>query len=117
VLRALLWIVLALTAFYAMTGIVFTCEYSYSLVLKPWPMWGWGFGEESDCYWSTMHPGVPEPWWLDAPRLIYASWEDRGGDNLRVAYLIGWFATALLWLVVGVVALFNLTQRLRKASP
>lgn len=112
-LRTLLVIALALTTFYAMTAIVFTgCEYSYRLVLKPWPMWGWSFGgAESDCYWATEHPGVPRPWWLNAPQLVYASWEDRGGDNLRVAYLIGWFATALLWLLVLVGTLTSLARR------
>lgn len=118
-LRNLLMIALALSAFYAMTAIVYSgCEYSYGLVLKPWPMWGWVFGgSESDCYWATEHPGVPEPWWLNAPQLVYASWEDSGGDNLRVTYLIGWFATALLWLVVSAGALTSVVRRaLRKRT-
>jgi hypothetical protein len=119
----LAWIALALSAFYSMTAIVFSgCEPSYNLVLKPWPMWGWSFGgSESDCYWSTSHPGEPEPWWLNAPNLAYASMEDAGGGLLSLIYTLGWLATfLLLWpltLILGAIGAVQSTLRRRASSP
>jgi hypothetical protein len=119
VLRTLLLVTLALTVFYSMTAIVFSgCEPSYQLVFKPWPMWGWGFGgAESDCYWQSSHPGVPEPWWLNAPRLVYASMEDSGGGNLQTAYFVGWFATALLWMTWLVAVAAKQVRRVLQNRP
>jgi hypothetical protein len=92
-----------------MTAIVYSgCEPSYSLALKPWPMWGWAFGgSEGDCYWSTTHPFESEPWWVSAPQLIYASMEDSGGGLLASTYFLGLIATLfLIWplALVGVAS-------------
>jgi hypothetical protein len=112
----LAWIALVLSAFYAMTAIVTSgCEPSYSLVLKPWPMWGWGFGgAERECNWAIAYPGTPEPWWLNAPQLVYASMEDANGGALSILYFLGLYFSFALWALTFAIGAIGAVRQARQ---
>jgi hypothetical protein len=102
--------------FYLMTGIVYEeGGYSVQLVVKPYPSLtlSVGGGMEKGT-WQRQHSNEPKPWWLEdhfVP-LVRGEWKEiddfEGASPWWVgAYLLGFLATLLSWLVLGGVCVFR----------
>ena len=102
-----------------MTGLVyFEGSFEGALVVKPYPMRVAAFGGGEAGTWARHHPGQPPPWFMREDLTVISpfSWEE-GGDPVWVnAYLIGYLATLLAWMVLAVVGAVRLIRSLARGE-
>jgi hypothetical protein len=114
----LLVLALLLTAFYALTGLVYEeGAFGFDLVMKPGPGLGWWFGGGEEGIWAREHPGAPAPWWLtgDYMSLVHGDWED-GPVWWATVYGLGLLATFVVWLAFIATVAIALVRSRRAAS-
>jgi len=104
-MRVLAALLLLLTLFYVMTGLVYQeGSFAGALVIKPYPMLQPAFGGGEEGAWARHHPSGDRPWFMrhDYVELWRFDWE-YGVPFFVTAYLAAYLVTPVGWVVLGVV--------------
>lgn len=111
----LLLIVVVVTTFYLMTGLVFfEGSFEGALVVKPYPTHQVAFGGGEEGIWARYHPGQTPPWFMqnDLKVIMSFDWE-QGRPAWTAAYLWGYLATLLAWVVIAPIGAVKVIIRIR----
>ena len=114
-MRLLLIVVVVTTLFYLMTGVVyFGGSFDGAFVVKPYPMYHVVFGGGEAGTWARHHPGQPPPWFMqdDLKVIINFDWEQGHPAGID-AYIWGYLATLLAWVVLAPIGAVKLIIRIR----
>jgi hypothetical protein len=116
-MRTLLIVTVLATLFYSMTGLVYEeGGFNGALVIKPYPMRVVAFGGGEAGTWARHHPGQPPPWFMQEELMIIShfSWEEGGNPAWVTAYVVGYLATLLAWVVLAVIGAVKLIKVLMR---
>ena len=103
-------ILVMITAFYTMTGLVFfEGSFEGAFVVKPYPMYHVLFGGGEAGTWARHHPGQPPPWFMqDDLKVIFTLDWEQGYPAFIDAYVWGYLVTLLVWVVLAPIGAVKL---------
>lgn len=108
-------ILVMITAFYTMTGLVFfEGSFESAFVVKPYPMYHVLFGGGEAGTWARHNPGQPPPWFMQENlRVIFRFDWEQGRPAFIEAYVWGYLAILLAWVVLVPLAAVRLLMLIR----
>lgn len=115
IMRKLIIVTSITTFFYGMTGLVFfEGSFAGALVVKPYPTYQVAFGGGEEGIWARYHPGQPLPWFMQDDLKVILSFDWEQGRSAWIdAYLWGYLATLLAWVVLVPIGAVTLLIRIR----